>query len=90
MARAFCQRALGPLGVGFGERVRHPLERLAQIAEDRLGRAPHDQRGIGREEEDADGQCDGAAGQRLQEAVGRVARVRRLDRGQQQRRDSGL
>ena len=84
------QRALGTLGVGLGERRRRRLERLAEVAEDRLGRAPHDQRRVGREEERADGHRHRAAGQRLEEAVGRVARVRRLDRGQQQRRDRRL
>ena len=69
---------------------RRRLERLAEVAEDRLGGAPDDERRVGREEQRADGHRHRPACQRLEEAIGRVARVRGLDRGQQQRRDGGL
>ena len=71
------QRALGGAGVARLERGRDPLERAAELAEHRLGEAAGGQRGVGREEQRADGERDGAADGALGDAGRREAALGR-------------
>ena len=82
------QRALGGAGVARLERGRDPLERAAELHEHRLGGAAGGQRGIGREEERADGERDGAADGALGDAGRREAvRGAGVERDEQDRGD---
>ena len=83
------QRALGGAGVAGLERGRDPLERAPELHEHRLGEAAGGQRGVGREEEGADGERDGAADGALGDAGRREAALGRagVERDEQDRGD---
>jgi hypothetical protein len=84
------QRTLGPAGIAVGKRGGDFREGLAQLAEQRLGGAGGEQRGIGREQKRAHDERDAAADQRLEETTGRQGRPGGLQRSEQQRRHPRL